>query len=50
MILANQVKYLGENVKDYDEAITDVVSSLNMKRKGFLKLLRTILNNEKYQK
>ncbi len=26
--------------------ITDVGSSLNMKRKGFVKLLRMILNNE----
>jgi len=44
--LINQVKYLEENVKDYDQVITDVRSSLNMKRKGFLKLLRMILNNE----
>ena len=44
--LANQVKYLEENVKDYDQVITDVGSGLNMKRKGFLKLLRMILNNE----
>jgi len=44
--LINQVKYLEENVKDYDQVITDVGSSLNMKRKGFLKLLRMILNNE----
>jgi len=42
----NQVKYLEENVKDYDQVITDVGSGLNMKRKGFLKLLRMILNNE----
>jgi len=27
------------------KVITDVGSSLNMKRKGFLKLLRVILNN-----
>ena len=38
--LINQVKYLEENVKEYDQVITDVGSSLNMKRKGFLKLLR----------
>jgi excisionase family DNA binding protein len=44
--LINQVKYLEENVKDYDQVITDVGSSLNMKRKGFLKLLKMILNNE----
>jgi Predicted site-specific integrase-resolvase len=44
--LINQVKCLEENVKDYDQVITDVGSSLNMKRKGFLKLLRMILNNE----
>ncbi|MEJ2771401.1 MULTISPECIES: IS607 family transposase [unclassified Stygiolobus] len=44
--LINQVKYLEENVKDYDQVITDVGTSLNMKRKGFLKLLRMILNNE----
>jgi Predicted site-specific integrase-resolvase len=44
--LINQVKYLEENVKDYDQVITDVGSGLNMKRKGFLKLLRMILNNE----
>jgi excisionase family DNA binding protein len=44
--LINQVKYLEENVKDYDQVITDIGSSLNMKRKGFLKLLRMILNNE----
>jgi predicted site-specific integrase-resolvase len=43
--LINQVKYLEENVKEYDQVITDVGSSLNM-RKGFLKLLRMILNNE----
>ena len=29
-----------------DQVITDVGSSLNVKRKGFLKLLRMILNNE----
>ena len=44
--LINQVKYLEENVKDYDQVITDVGSSLDMKRKGFIKLLRMILNNE----
>jgi len=44
--LAKQVKYLEENVKDYDQVITDIGSGLNMKRKGFLKLLRMILNNE----
>ena len=44
--LVNQVKYLEENVKEYDQVITDVGSSLNMKRKGFLKMLRMILNNE----
>jgi len=44
--LANQVKYLEEKVKDYDQVITDIGSGLNMKRKGFLKLLRMILNNE----
>jgi excisionase family DNA binding protein len=44
--LVNQVKYLEENVKEYDQVITDIGSSLNMKRKGFLKLLRMILNNE----
>ncbi|BFI75816.1 IS607 family transposase [Sulfurisphaera ohwakuensis] len=44
--LINQVKYLEENVKDYDQVITDVGSGLNMKRKGFLNLLRMILNNE----
>jgi excisionase family DNA binding protein len=44
--LINQVKYLEENVKEYDQVITDVGSSLNMKRKGFLKLLGMILNNE----
>ncbi|WP_432517966.1 IS607-like element ISSis5 family transposase [Saccharolobus islandicus] len=44
--LINQVKYLEENVKDYDQVITDIGSGLNMKRKGFLKLLRMILNNE----
>ena len=44
--LVNQVKYLEENVKDYDQVITDIGSGLNMKRKGFLKLLRMILNNE----
>ncbi|MEM3188604.1 MAG: IS607 family transposase, partial [Saccharolobus sp.] len=43
--LINQVKYLEENVKDYDQVITDIGSGLNMKRKGFLKLLRMILNN-----
>ncbi|EHP70177.1 hypothetical protein MetMK1DRAFT_00006790 [Metallosphaera yellowstonensis MK1] len=40
------MKYLEENVKDYDQVITDVGSGLNVKRKGFLKLLRMILNNE----
>jgi Predicted site-specific integrase-resolvase len=44
--LVNQVKYLEENVKEYDRVITDVGSGLNVKRKGFLKLLRMILNNE----
>ncbi|BDB99967.1 IS607 family transposase [Saccharolobus caldissimus] len=44
--LINQVKYLQEQVKDHDQVITDVGSGLNMKRKGFLKLLRMILNNE----
>ena len=44
--LVNQVKYLEENVKEYDQVITDVGSGMNMKRKGFLKLLRMILNNE----
>jgi Predicted site-specific integrase-resolvase len=44
--LINQVKYLEENVKEYDQVITDVGSGLNMRRKGFLKLLRMILNNE----
>ena len=38
--LINQVKYLEENVKEYDQVITDVGSGLNVKRKGFLKLLR----------
>ena len=44
--LINQAKYLEENVKEYDQVITDIGSGLNMKRKGFLKLLRMILNNE----
>ena len=44
--LINQVNYLEENVKEYDQVITDIGSSLNMKRKGFIKLLRMILNNE----
>ncbi|BBD73111.1 IS607 family transposase [Sulfodiicoccus acidiphilus] len=44
--LVNQVKYLEENVKDYDQVITDVGSGLNVKRRGFLKLLRMILDNE----
>jgi len=44
--LVNQVKYLEENVKEHDQVITDVGSGLNVKRKGFLKLLRMILNNE----
>ena len=44
--LVNQVKYIEENVKEYDRVITDVGSSLNVKRKGFIKLLRMILNNE----
>jgi len=44
--LVNQVKYLEENVEDYDRVITDVGSGLNMRRKGFLKLLRMILKNE----
>ncbi|MGC9135114.1 IS607 family transposase, partial [Caldisphaera sp.] len=44
--LVNQVKYLEEKVKDYDQVITDVGSGLNVKRKGFLKLLRMTLNNE----
>jgi len=44
--LVNQVKYLEENVKEHDRVITDVGSGLNVKRKGFIKLLRMILNNE----
>ena len=38
------MKYLEENVED-DQVITDVGSSLNV-RKGFIKLLRMMLNNE----
>jgi len=34
--LANQVKYLEENVKDHEQVITDVGPSLNVKRRGFL--------------
>ena len=34
--LAKQVKYLEENVKDHEQVITDVGSSLNVKRRGFL--------------
>ena len=44
--LANQAKYLEENVKDHEQVITDVGPSLNVKRRGFLKLLRMIVNNE----
>jgi len=44
--LVNQVKYLEESVEEYDRVITDVGSGLNMERKGFIKLLRMILNNE----
>ena len=44
--LINQVKYLEESVREYDRVITDVGSGLNVKRKGFIKLLRMILNNE----
>jgi excisionase family DNA binding protein len=44
--LVKQVKYLQEQVKDYDQVITDVGSGLNVRREGFLKLLRMILNNE----
>jgi predicted site-specific integrase-resolvase len=40
--LANQVKYWGEQVKEY-QVITDVGSRFNMK--GFLKLLKMILNS-----
>jgi Predicted site-specific integrase-resolvase len=32
--LAKQVKYLEENVKDHEQVITDVGSSLNVKRGG----------------
>ncbi len=39
------MKYLEENVKD-DQVITDVGSSLNVRKKGFTKLLRMMLNNE----
>jgi Predicted site-specific integrase-resolvase len=34
--LAKQVKYLEENVKDHEQVITDVGSSLNVKRRGLL--------------
>jgi len=34
--LANQVKYLEENVKDHEQVIADVGHSLNVKRRGFL--------------
>ena len=44
--LINQVKYLEESVREYDQVITDVGSGLNVRRKGFIKLLRMILNNE----
>ena len=38
--LVNQVRYLEENVKDYDQVITDVGSSLNLKRKGVPQVTR----------
>ncbi|BCS93634.1 IS607 family transposase [Metallosphaera javensis (ex Sakai et al. 2022)] len=44
--LVNQVNYLKERVPEHDLVITDMGSGLNMKRKGFQKLLRMILNNE----
>jgi len=43
--LVGQVKYLEENVKDYDQVITDVGSSLNMRRRGFVKLLSSSYGN-----
>ncbi|ARM76677.1 IS607 family transposase [Acidianus manzaensis] len=44
--LVNQLNYLQSKVQQYDLVISDVSSGLNMKRKGFQKLLRMILNNE----
>jgi len=43
--LVGQVKYLEENVKDYDQVITDAGSSLNMRRRGFVKLLSSSYGN-----
>ncbi|QKR00872.1 IS607 family transposase [Metallosphaera tengchongensis] len=44
--LAKQVAYLQGRVEEYDLTITDIGSGLNMKRKGFKRLLKMILNNE----
>ncbi|BCS92273.1 IS607 family transposase [Metallosphaera javensis (ex Sakai et al. 2022)] len=44
--LVNQVNYLKEKVPEHDIVITDIGSGLNMKRKGFQRLLKMILNNE----
>ncbi|QKQ99407.1 IS607 family transposase [Metallosphaera tengchongensis] len=44
--LVRQVSFLQEKVKEYDLVITDVGSGLDMKRKGFQKLLRMVLDNE----
>lgn len=44
--LVNQVNYLKEKVPEHDIIITDIRSGLNMKRKGFQRLLKMILNNE----
>nr|WP_252972982.1 IS607 family transposase [Saccharolobus solfataricus] len=44
--LANQVKYLEEQVKEYDQVITDIGSGLNMKRKGVLEVVENDINNE----
>jgi predicted site-specific integrase-resolvase len=38
--LVNQVKYLEENVKKYDQIITDIGSGLNTKRKEFIKITK----------
>ncbi|BCS92246.1 IS607 family transposase [Metallosphaera javensis (ex Sakai et al. 2022)] len=44
--LVNQVNYLKERVPEHDLVITDMGSGLNMRRKGFRRLLKMVLNNE----
>jgi len=44
--LVNQVKYLEENVKDYDQVITDVGIFIKHEEERIPQAIEMILNNE----